>query len=96
MPDAIVKALSKAIEKRFVAEPILKVMVHNDRGTKFSSQAYNNFTKHLEKFVIPSMSRENTPTDNTVAKRFMLTFEEIKEYLNKLSKSLLYYKRNLT
>tara|TARA_B110000902_G_C14125238_1_gene519788 strand:+ start:328 stop:555 length:228 start_codon:yes stop_codon:yes gene_type:complete len=64
MPNAIVKALSRAIKKRFVAQPIPEVIVHNDRGTKFSSQAYNNSTKHLEKFVIPSMSRENTPTDN--------------------------------
>jgi len=31
--NAIVKSLSRAIEKRFVAEPILKVIVHTDRGT---------------------------------------------------------------
>lgn len=31
--NAIVKSLSRAIEKRFVAEPIIKVIVHTDRGT---------------------------------------------------------------
>lgn len=74
--SAIVKSLSKVIEKRFIAEPIQKVIIHTDRGTQFSSQAYNNFTKHFEAFVIPSMSRENTPTDNSVAERFMRTFKE--------------------
>lgn len=72
----IVKCLTKAIEKRFPAEPINKVIVHTDRGTQFSSQAYNNFTKHFEAFIIPSMSRENTPTDNAIAERFMRTFKE--------------------
>jgi integrase len=74
--NTIVKSLSRAIEKRFVAEPILRVIGHTDRGTQFSSQAYNNFIKHFEKFIIPSMSRENTPTDNAVAERFMRTFKE--------------------
>ena len=74
--NAIVKSLSRAIEKRFVAEPILKVIIHTDRGKKFSSQAYNNFIKHSKKFIVPSMSRKNTPTDNAVAERFMRTFKK--------------------
>ena len=74
--NAIVKSLSRAIEKRFVAEPTLKVIVHTDRGTQFSSQAYNTFVKYFEKFIVPSMSRENTPTDNAVAERFMRTFKK--------------------
>lgn len=44
---AIVRTLSKAIEKRFVSRPIRKVIVHTDRGTQFSSKAYNCFSKHL-------------------------------------------------
>ena len=76
--SSIVKSLSRAIEKRFVAKTIHKVIIYNDRGTQFSSQAYNNFTKHFEKFIRPSMSRENTPTDNAVAERFMRTFKEHK------------------
>ena len=74
--SAIVRSLSKAIEKRFGAEPKRKVIIHTDRGTQFSSQAYNNFIKHFEAFITPSMSRENTPTDNAVAERFMRTFKE--------------------
>ena len=74
--SAIVKSLSKAIEKRFLAEPIQKVIVHTDRGTQFSSKTYNHFIRHWERFIIPSMSRENTPTDNAVAERFMRTFKE--------------------
>ncbi len=45
--SAIVKSLSKAIEKRFLAEPIQKVIVHTDRGTQFSSKTYNNFIRHI-------------------------------------------------
>ena len=74
--SAIVKALSKAIEKRFRIEPTRKVIIHTDRGTQFSSQAYNRFTRHFEGFILPSMSRENTPTDNAIAERFMRTFKE--------------------
>ena len=73
---AIVRTLSKAIEKRFVSQPIRQVIVHTDRGTQFSSKAYNNFIRHYDAFVTPSMSRENTPTDNAVAERFMRTFKE--------------------
>jgi integrase len=75
---AIIKTLSKAIEKRFGSQPILKVIIHTDRGSQFSSKAYNNFIKHYDAFVIPSMSRENTPTDNAVAERFIRTFKEHK------------------
>ena len=46
--SAIVRSLSKGIEKRFGAEPKRKVIIHTDRGTQFSSQAYNNFIKHFE------------------------------------------------
>lgn len=73
---AIVGTLSKAIEKRFKSKPIQRVIIHTDRGTQFSSQAYNNFINHYDAFTIPSMSRENTPTDNAVAERFMRTFKE--------------------
>lgn len=57
----IIKTLSKAIEKRFLAKPIRQVIIHTDRGTQFSSKAYNNFIKHYDVYVILSMSRENTP-----------------------------------
>lgn len=72
---SIIKCLNKAIEKRFLAKPLKKVIIHTDRGTQFSSQAYRNFTKHFSDFMIPSMSRENTPTDNAMAERFMRTFK---------------------
>ena len=72
---AIIRTLSKAIEKRFTSKPIRQVIIHTDRGTQFSSKAYNSFTKHYDAFIIPSMSRENTPTDNAVAERFMRTFK---------------------
>ena len=75
---AIVKCLTRAIEKRFRAKPINKVILHTDRGTQFSSKAYNDFTSHFEVYITPSMSRENTPTDNAIAERFMRTFKEHK------------------
>ena len=72
----MVRSLSKAIEKRFGAELKRKVIINNDRSPQFLSQAYNNFIKHFEAFITPSMSRENTPTDNAVAERFIRTFKE--------------------
>ncbi len=44
--SAIVRSLSKGIEKRFGAEPKRKVIIHTDRGTQSTSQAYNNFLMH--------------------------------------------------
>ena len=76
--EAIVKCLKKAIKQRFIVIPKEIVILHNDRGTQFSSQNYNNFINEFRDFVIPSMSRENTPTDNSVAERFMRTFKEHK------------------
>lgn len=58
----IVRCLTKAIKKRFRIVPRRRVILHSDRGTQFSSICYNNFTKKFEQFIIPSMSRENTPT----------------------------------
>lgn len=75
---SIVKALEKAIDKRFVIVPRIPVIIHTDRGTQFSSQIYNDFISKYEKFVSPSMSRMNTPTDNSVAERYMRTFKEFK------------------
>jgi transposase InsO family protein/integrase len=75
---AIVNVLAKAIDKRFVVAPKSKLIINTDRGTQFSSQAYNNFTERSQDYFLPSMSRENTPTDNAVAERFMKTFKEHK------------------
>ena len=75
---SIVKALEKAIDKRFIIVPRIPVILHTDRGTQFSSQIYNDFINKYEKFVIPSMSRMNTPTDNAVAERYMRTFKEFR------------------
>ena len=62
--------MSKAIEKKFASQPIRKVIIHTDRGTQFSSKAYNNFIKHYDAFVISIsiMSR-------AIAERFMRTFK---------------------
>jgi transposase InsO family protein len=73
--QATVNCLKKAIKKRFVIIPKMKTILHTDRGTQFSSQCYNSFINQFEQFIIPSMSRENTPTDNGVAERFMRTFK---------------------
>ena len=73
---AIVKCLIRAINKRFLILPKRKVIMHTDRGTQFSSKKYNEFVQQFEDFIEPSMSRENTPTDNAVAERFMRTLKE--------------------
>lgn len=74
--DQITRTLGKAIEKRFKIPPIKKLIINTDRGTQFSSRAYNNFVEKYKNYFLPSMARENTPTDNAVAERFMRTFKE--------------------
>ena len=65
-----------------------KLIIHSDRGTQFSSKTYNNFTKKYEKYFVPSMARENTPTDNSVAERFMRTFKQHKIYNTTIEEKL--------
>jgi len=73
---AIVKKLSKEMDYRFWVERENKLIIHTDRGTQFSSKLYNDFIKKYQAYMLSSMSRENTPTDNGVAERFMRTFKE--------------------
>ena len=72
----ITRSLERSINQRLKISGKKKLIIHTDRGTQFSSQAYNNFIKHFEAFIKPSMPRENTPTDNAVAERFMRTFKK--------------------
>lgn len=72
----IVRVLSRAIEKRFTIPPKTRLILHTDRGTQFSSRAYHNFVTKHDEFIVPSMARENTPTDNAVSERFMRTFKQ--------------------
>ena len=76
--QSIIRTLEKSINQRFTIPGDRKLIIHTDRGTQFSSKAYNTFTKKYNEYFIPSMSRENTPTDNSVAERFIRTFKEHK------------------
>jgi integrase/recombinase XerD len=88
----IVKVLEQAILKRFRIPGEEKLIIHTDRGTQFSSKTYNNFRIKFQEYFIASMARQNTPTDNPVAERFMRTFKDHKIYdttiEEKLSNSL--------
>lgn len=75
---SIIRSLERAINQRLKTSDKKKLIIHTDRGTQFSSKTYNKFTKKYEKYFVPSMARENTPTDNSVAERFMRTFKEHK------------------
>ena len=74
----IVKKLSDAIDKRLPVKPRKELILHTDRGSQFTSKSYNDFIRRKKGFVVPSMSRPNTPKDNAVAERFMRTFKEHK------------------
>ena len=65
--STIVKKLSKEMESRFWIERENKLIIQTDRGTQFSSKIYNAFTEKYKAYMIPSMSRENTPAHNAVA-----------------------------
>lgn len=76
--STVVNILKKAINNRWNRISYPKLIIHMDRGTQFSSKCYHNFVKKFNKNFIPSMARENTPTDNSVAERYMRTFKEHK------------------
>lgn len=78
--QSIVRSLERSINQRFKIPGEKKLIIHTDRGTQFSSKAYNTFTKEYKEYFVPSMARENTPTDNSVAERFMRTFKEHRIY----------------
>lgn len=67
----IIKSLEKSIKQRITLLDRNKLIIHTDRGTQFSSKAYNTFVTRYKEYFCPSMTRENTPTDNSVAERFM-------------------------
>ena len=74
----IIQKLNQAIEKRLPIKPRRELILHTDRGSQFTSDAYNKFIKQQEGFIVPSMSRVNKPKDNAVVERFMRTFKEHK------------------
>ncbi len=74
----IIQKLQELVEKRLPIRPRREVIIHTDRGSQFTSKAYNEFILSQEGFIYPSMSRPNTPKDNEVAERFMRTFKEHK------------------
>lgn len=74
----IIKSLEKSIKERITPIGKNKLIIHTDRGIQFASKAYNTFVTRCSEYFCPSMARENTPTDNYVAERFMRTFKEHK------------------
>ena len=89
----IIKSLEKSIKERINPIGKNKLIIHTDRGTQFSSKAYNTFVTKYREYFCPSMAREITPTDNSIAERFMRTFKEHKIHETtmeeKLSNSIL-------
>ena len=83
----------KSIKERISPIGKNKLTIHTDRGTQFSSKAYNTFVTRCSEYFCPSVASENTPTDNSVAERFMRTFKEHKIHETtieeKLSNSIL-------
>ncbi len=74
----IIQKLNQAIETRLPIKPRRELIIHTDRGSQFTSEAYNKFVQQQEGFILPSMSRPNKPKDNAVVERFMRTFKEHK------------------
>jgi len=94
--QSIIRTLEKTINQRVSTLGDRKLIIHTDRGRQFSSKAYNMFTKKYNEYFVPSMSRENTPTDNSVAERFIRTFKEHNIYTMrkvppKIDKKIIYF-----
>jgi len=84
----IVRSLEKGIKQRITLLGKNKLIIHTDRGIQFSSKTYNTFVTRDNVYLCPSMARENTPTDNSVAERFMRTFKEHKIYETTIEEKL--------
>jgi len=54
------------LNKKFTIKPKRKLIIYTDRGTQFSSQAYNKFVENYKDIFEPSMSRHRTSNDNLV------------------------------
>ena len=74
----VVNILRKVINNRYNKTSDFKLIIHTDIDTQLSSKSYNNFVKKFNKKSIPSMARENTPTDNSLVELDMRTFQEHK------------------
>lgn len=85
--QSIIRSLERGIKQRLKISK-KKLIIHTDRGTQFSSKMYNTFTKKYKDYFNPSMARENTPTDNSVAERFMRTFKNHKIYNTTIEEKL--------
>jgi transposase InsO family protein len=71
------------------------ILVHSDRGTQFSSKAYNQFVLDYKDYFTPSMSPANNPKSNPVIERFIRTFKEHKIENQTILESLLQeYQKN--
>ena len=78
-PQKIIRSLEKSIKERIPISINEKLIIHLDQGTQFSSKSYNTFViKHNQ--CMSRMARENIPTYNLVAEKFMSTFREHKIY----------------
>jgi transposase InsO family protein len=84
----IIRSLEKSIKNRITLFGKDKLIIHTDRGTQFSSKAYNVLVTRYNEYFCPSMARENTPTDNSVAERFMRTFKEHKIFETTIEEKL--------
>jgi transposase InsO family protein len=65
------------MDEIFFIKSKIKLIVHTNQESQFTSENYYlNLVRKYEKVFNPSMSFANTPTDNSVAERFMRTFKE--------------------
>jgi putative transposase len=62
----IINALKSAVSRTKKSE--IKVILHSDQGSKYSSYEYRTFLKHHN--IIPSMSRRGNCYDNAVVESF--------------------------
>ena len=74
----IIRKLDLTIKKRIPIKPKIKLILHTDRGTQFSNSKYNEFLEKNNDLLVGSMSRANSPKDNTIIERFIRTFKEHK------------------
>ena len=70
--DLILHALQSAVFR--IQKSDVKVILHSDQGSQYSSYEYRTFLKHHN--IIPSMSRRGNCYDNAVAESFFKTLKK--------------------
>lgn len=72
----IVRSLKAILDQRVYVPSEPRLIIHSDRGSQFTSKTYNAFVNEKAHLFQASMSKANSPKDNSVCERMIRTLKE--------------------